>query len=184
MLHKSEGKKVWALQKHLSEGGLKGDHLMKKSGWSDQYLKKCFIKVKKKKLEPCKALFRRMYKWQPLVENIRLIRSISFMDDLVVDVTEKMWILVSYRCKKCFIKVNKKKLELCKRPYMLGRNRENSIHLSSPIWDPTTQHNGFLAPHAEAQFGCRIMIHTSICLFFWKKIQRTMKENIHNRQDR
>ena len=38
MLHKSEGKKVWALQKHLSEGGIKGDHLLKKSGWSDQYL--------------------------------------------------------------------------------------------------------------------------------------------------
>jgi len=58
------------------------------------------------------------------------------------------------------------------------------IRTTSPIWDPTTQHNGFLAPHAEAQFGCRIMIHTSICLFIWKKIQRTMKENIHNRLDR
>ena len=58
---------------------------------------------------------------------------------------------------------------------MLGRNRENSIHLSSPIWDPglvqdqfhsahglssiwdpTTQHNDFLAPHEEAQFGFKL----------------------------
>ena len=38
MLYKSEGKKVWALQKHLSEGGIKGDHLLKKSGWLDQYI--------------------------------------------------------------------------------------------------------------------------------------------------
>ena len=35
MLHKSEEKKVWALQKSLSEGCIKGDYLMKKSGWSD-----------------------------------------------------------------------------------------------------------------------------------------------------
>ena len=38
MLHKSEGKKVWALQKYLSEWCIKGDHLLNKSGWSDQYL--------------------------------------------------------------------------------------------------------------------------------------------------
>ena len=25
------------------------------------------------------------------------------------------------------------------------------IKTTSSIWDPTTQHNGFLAPHAEAQ---------------------------------
>ena len=37
MLHKSEEKKVWALQKHLSEWCIKGDHLLKKSGWSDHY---------------------------------------------------------------------------------------------------------------------------------------------------
>ena len=86
--------------------------------------------------------------WRNQVDQINIF---TFMDDLVVDVTEKMWILFLYRCKKSFIKVNKKKFELCKRPYMLGRNRENSIHLSSPIWDTTTQHNGFLAPHAEVQ---------------------------------
>ena len=38
MLHKSEEKKVWALQKYLSEWWIKGDHLLNKSGWSDQYL--------------------------------------------------------------------------------------------------------------------------------------------------
>ena len=38
MLHKSEEKKVWALQKHLSEWFIKDDLLLKKSGWSDQYL--------------------------------------------------------------------------------------------------------------------------------------------------
>ena len=38
MLHKSEEKKVLALQKHLTEGCIKGDHLLKKSGWSDQCL--------------------------------------------------------------------------------------------------------------------------------------------------
>ena len=27
------------------------------------------------------------------------------------------------------------------------------IWTTSPIWDLTTQHNGFLAPHAEAQCG-------------------------------
>ena len=30
------------------------------------------------------------------------------MDDLVVDIMAKMWILVSYSCKKCFVKVKKK----------------------------------------------------------------------------
>ena len=40
MLHRSEEKKVWALQKNLSEGGIKGDHFLKKkkTGWSDQHL--------------------------------------------------------------------------------------------------------------------------------------------------
>ena len=38
MLSKSEEKKVWALQKYLSEGCIKGDLLLKKSGSSDQYL--------------------------------------------------------------------------------------------------------------------------------------------------
>ena len=37
MLHKSEEKKVWALQKYLSEWCIKGDHLLKKSDWWDQY---------------------------------------------------------------------------------------------------------------------------------------------------
>ena len=59
MLNKSEEKKVWALQKYLSEWCIKGDLLLKKSGWSDQYHKKCFIKVKKKKLEPCKSPFQK-----------------------------------------------------------------------------------------------------------------------------
>ena len=31
-------KMVWALQKLLSEGCIKSDHLLKNSGWSDQYL--------------------------------------------------------------------------------------------------------------------------------------------------
>ena len=35
MLSKSEEKKVWALQKPLSEGCIKSDHLLKMSGWSD-----------------------------------------------------------------------------------------------------------------------------------------------------
>ena len=43
MLHKSEEKKDRALQKHLSEWCIKGDHLLKKC-------KKCFVKVKKKKV--------------------------------------------------------------------------------------------------------------------------------------
>ena len=38
MLYKSEEKKVWALQQPLSEVCIKGDHLLKISGWSDQYL--------------------------------------------------------------------------------------------------------------------------------------------------
>ena len=38
MLHKSEEKKVWALQKYLSEWCIKGDHLLKKLSWSDQCL--------------------------------------------------------------------------------------------------------------------------------------------------
>jgi len=38
MLSKSEEKKVWALQKPLSEGCIKSDRLLKKSGGSDQYL--------------------------------------------------------------------------------------------------------------------------------------------------
>ena len=38
MLYKSEEIKVWALQEPLSEGCIKGDQLLKKTGWSDQYL--------------------------------------------------------------------------------------------------------------------------------------------------
>ena len=38
MLHKSEEEKILALKKHLSEGGIKGDYLLKKSGWSDLYI--------------------------------------------------------------------------------------------------------------------------------------------------
>ena len=38
MLYKSEEKKVWALHKPLSEGCIKGDHLLKKEGLSDHYL--------------------------------------------------------------------------------------------------------------------------------------------------
>ena len=37
MLYKSE-EKVRALQKPLSEGCINGNHLLKKSDWSDQYL--------------------------------------------------------------------------------------------------------------------------------------------------
>ena len=32
----------------------------------------------------------------------------TFMDDLMVDVTEKFRMLISYICKKCFIKVQNK----------------------------------------------------------------------------
>ena len=73
MLYKSEEKKVWASHKPLLEGFINGYHLLKNSGWSEQYL--------------------------------------HLMDDLVVDVAEKMWFFVSYSYKKCFIKV---KFELCK----------------------------------------------------------------------
>ena len=38
------------MQKHLSEGGIKCDHLLKKSGWSDQYLKKMLYKSEEKKI--------------------------------------------------------------------------------------------------------------------------------------
>ena len=38
MLYKSEEKKIWVSQKPLSEGYINGYHLLKKSGWSDQYL--------------------------------------------------------------------------------------------------------------------------------------------------
>ena len=42
------------------------------------------------------------------------INIFTFMDDIVVDVTEKLLILDTYSCKKCFIKVKKKKFKLCK----------------------------------------------------------------------
>ena len=38
MLYKSQEKKVGALQKPFSEGCINGNHLLKKLGWSDQYL--------------------------------------------------------------------------------------------------------------------------------------------------
>ena len=34
MLYKNKEKEVWALQKPLSGGCIKGDQLLKKSGWS------------------------------------------------------------------------------------------------------------------------------------------------------
>ena len=133
MLHKSEEKKVWVLQKSLSEGCIKGYHLLKKSGLSDHYLhfygwflvvdvtekmwnlvsyscKKCFIKVKKIKFELCKSpcqkdAWKVTICWKKQVDQINFF---TFMDDIVVDVREKIWILVSYNCKKWFIKVKKK----------------------------------------------------------------------------
>ena len=36
------------------------------------------------------------------------------------------------------------------------------IRTTSPIWDPTTQHNGFLAPHAEAQCGLSVVMYLII----------------------
>ena len=66
-------------------------------------LKNAYKSEEKRSLRFAKALVRKIYIWQPLIEKIRLINIITFMDDLVVDVTEKMPILVLYSSEKCFI---------------------------------------------------------------------------------
>ena len=52
---------------------------------------KMLHKSEEKKFELTKALVRMIHKWQSLLENTRLIRSIfTFMDDLVIDVTKNI----------------------------------------------------------------------------------------------
>ena len=51
--------------------------------------------------------------------------------------------------------------------YRIHSNQLTDYHLvqirtTSPIRDPTTQHNGFLAPHAQAQCE-RLMFTTILC---------------------
>ena len=42
------------------------------------------------------------------LKNSDQINIFTYMDDLVFDGTEKMWILDLYSCKKCFVNVKKK----------------------------------------------------------------------------
>ena len=53
-----------------------------------------------------------MYKMRPFLEKYQVDQTniFTFMDDLVVDVIKKMLIFISLSCKKCFIKVKKKKV--------------------------------------------------------------------------
>ena len=77
--------------------------------------KKCFIKVKKNNWALQKLCQKGALKvticWKNQIDQINIF---TFKDDLVVDVGAKMWILVSYSCKKCFIKVKKKSLSSVK----------------------------------------------------------------------
>ena len=60
--------------------------------------------------------------WKTQIDQINIL---TFMDASVVEGKEKMWILVWYSCKKCFIKVNKKSLSF-----------ENALVRSIHKWQP------------------------------------------------
>ena len=132
---------------HLSEGYINGNHLLKKSDWSEQYLYLWIIwkLILRRKCEGYingNHLMKKSGWSDEYVHFIKVMKkSLSFENAFVRrkhkwhPFVEKIrlfrsisyfyglfrsWILVMYSCKKCFIKVKVKTFELCKSPCQKG----------------------------------------------------------------